>query len=1052
MTDTAPAAPLAGAHATGLTGSEALHLFALLTLFAASGFAGLIYESTWTRYLGLFLGHAALAQTLVLAIFMGGMALGAWLAGRYSVRATRLLLAYALVEAGIGLMALGFHPAYSGFVDLSYERVIPALDLPLAVALYKWAGAAALIALQSVLLGMTFPLLAAGLMRRHPRRRGRLLSLLYFVNSLGAALGVLASGFWLIDAWGLPGTLHIAGIINFCVAAGAALLAGRLRGESEAERALEDTSGGTSGGSAPGHRPRLLLLAALVTGLASFIYEVVWLRMLSLVLSSSSHAFELMLSAFILGLAAGGWWMRRRLDGLTDPVASLARVQLAMGALALLTLPVYKLSYAAMAYIVRLLPRDASGYDVFNVASHAISMAVMFPATFCAGMTLPLVTYGLLRQGAGERCIGAVYAWNTVGAIAGVFIAVHLGFPLFGLKGTLALGALLDIGLGLVLLYVLATRPLRFSARALAVTAPATAVAVLLMVALDPHQLASGVYRRGAVLDPAMEIRFHEDGKAASIDTIYYPQAGTLTVTTNGKPDASIMMHPERPPTSDQSTMVLAGLLPLALHPQARRVANIGLGSGLTAHALLADERLERVDTIEIEPAMVRASRGFGAEVGRTYQDPRSHIFIDDARSWFAARGARYDVIISEPSNPWVSGVAGLFSTEFYRHVRRYLADDGLLVQWFQLYETDTGLVASVLKAVQENFPDYELYAANALDLLIVARKGGLVGEPDDARLFGQPAVAAELRKVGVHSLDDLRLRRIAGRGLLEPLLRFFPEPANSDYYPFLDQRAARARFMGRTAAEFTRLRQAPLPVLDWLEGREVAAGGAAIFPDAYYPPAQALVAARAQAARLLVDAGAADSLPDGAMLKAAARQRLAYLRLLRGRCDPDLQLVIEQLLALAGETLPYLPRDEAVNLWRRLDQDICPGAAEDGRPVRDWLALFVALAGHRPAQVAELSGRLLEQPDNRAAGRQSFLLMARLLGQLGDGRPRAALQAWRRWSGGVFSRTRHDLPLLLLAAQASFRAARGDTVPGAAPLVEQKSLTIRENPDISKL
>ena len=1049
MSDNPPAAR-DGAHATALPGGEALRLFALLALFAASGFAGLIYESTWTRYLGLFLGHAALAQTLVLAIFMGGLALGAWLAGRYSVRASRLLLAYALVEAGIGLMALGFHPAYAGFVDLSYERVIPALGSSLTVALYKWVGAAALIVLQSVLLGMTFPLLAAGLVRRHPMRRGRLLSLLYFVNSLGAALGVLASGFWLIDAWGLPGTLRIAGLINLCVAAGAALLAGRLRDAHAAETVPADAPGGASAQAPPGRRPRLLLLAALVTGLASFIYEVVWLRMLSLVLSSSSHAFELMLSAFIFGLAAGGWWMRRRLDGLADPVASLARVQLAMGTLALLTLPVYKLSYAAMAFIVRLLPRDATGYDVFNVASHAIAMAVMFPATFCAGMTLPLVTYGLLRQGAGERSIGAVYAWNTVGAIAGVFIAVHLGFPLLGLKGTLGLGALLDIGLGLALLYALAARPLRVSARVLAVAAPVTAAAVLLTVALDPHQLASGVYRRGAVLDPAMEIRFHEDGKSASIDTIYYPEAGTLTVTTNGKPDASIMMRPERPPTSDQSTMVLAGLLPLALHPQARRVANIGLGSGLTAHALLADERLERVDTIEIEPAMVRASRGFGAEVRRTYEDPRSHIFIDDARSWFAARGARYDVIISEPSNPWVSGVAGLFSTEFYHHVRRYLADGGLLVQWFQLYETDTGLVASVLKAVQENFPDYELYAANALDLLIVARKGGPVGEPD-ARLFGQPAVAAELRKVGVHSLADLRLRRIAGRGLLEPLLRFFPEPANSDYYPFLDQRAARARFMGRTAAEFTRLRQAPLPVLAWLEGQAVAASGATVFPDAYYPPAQALVAARALAARLLAAAGAADTLPGGAELKAAARQRLAYLRLLRGRCDPDRQLAIEQLLALAGETLPYLPQAEAVQLWRRLERDICPGAKAES-PLRDWLALFVALAGHRPAQVAERSGRLLEQADNHAVGRRAFLLMAHLMGQLADGRPDAALQAWRRWSGGVFSRTRHDMPLLLLAAQASFRAARGDTAPNAPPRLEQKSLTVRENPDINNL
>jgi spermidine synthase len=243
-----------------------------LILFTASGFAGLIYESIWSHYLKLFLGHAAYAQTLVLAIFMGGMALGAWIASHFSSRWQRLLLGYAAIEAVIGVLALIFHDAFVGFIDISYHSIIPALGPSAAVEIYKWIGASALIITQSVLLGMTFPLMTAGLVRRYPDRPGATLAMLYFVNSLGAAVGVLASGFLLIDAIGLPGTIRVAGTINIIVAVIVTVIAGRWRDKFEPHivQQTENRQGA-----------RLLLLIALGTGAASFIYEVVWLRMLA---------------------------------------------------------------------------------------------------------------------------------------------------------------------------------------------------------------------------------------------------------------------------------------------------------------------------------------------------------------------------------------------------------------------------------------------------------------------------------------------------------------------------------------------------------------------------------------------------------------------------------------------------------------------------------------------------------------------------------------------------------------------------------------------------
>src|SRR5512139_1065469 len=187
-------------------------------LFAVSGFSGLIYESIWTHYLKLFLGHAAYAQTLVLAIFMGGMAIGSWVCSIWSLRWRNLLLGYALAEGIVGLIALAFHSVFVALLDISYDTVIPQMGSPVVVDAFKWVLSALLILPQSILLGMTFPLMSSGIVRRFPQRPGRSIAMLYFTNSIGAAIGVLASGFLLVRLFGLPGTIRIAGGINILLA------------------------------------------------------------------------------------------------------------------------------------------------------------------------------------------------------------------------------------------------------------------------------------------------------------------------------------------------------------------------------------------------------------------------------------------------------------------------------------------------------------------------------------------------------------------------------------------------------------------------------------------------------------------------------------------------------------------------------------------------------------------------------------------------------------------------------------------------------------------
>ncbi|MGH8765112.1 MAG: hypothetical protein ACRET8_05295, partial [Burkholderiales bacterium] len=275
------------------------------------------------------------------------------------------------------------------------------------------------------------------------------------------------------------------------------------------------------------------------------------------------------------------------------------------------------------------------------------------------GMTLPLITAALLRRGAGERAIGQVYAANTLGGIAGVVLAVHAGLPLLGLKGALIAGALVDAALGLALLYW-------FSARrgVLLATAGASAVAFLsagLAFELNPNKMTAGVFRHGD-LASSMDAKmlYKKDGKTATVHLVRYSDA--TSIRTNGKSDGSIVMNPDLERGSDEITMVLTGALPLALRPEAKTAALIGIGTGLTMHTLLQSLTVQNVETVEIEAAMAEAARGFAPRNSAAFADPRGHIYIDDAKTYFSAHQRRYDILISEPSNPWVSGVSSLFT------------------------------------------------------------------------------------------------------------------------------------------------------------------------------------------------------------------------------------------------------------------------------------------------------------------------------------------------------------------------------------------------------
>jgi len=814
----------------------------LTCLFVLSGAAGLIYESIWSRYLGLFVGHSAYAQVIVLVIFLGGMSAGAAIAARHSARLREPLLWYAGIEAVVGVLGLAFHVVFSAVTETAYHTIFPAVAGGALLVVVKWTLAALLILPQSILLGATFPLMSAGLLRRAARREadealatgvatsatgssGRVLGVLYFANSLGAAVGVLIAGFWLIQAVGLPGTLIVAATVNLVVALA---IYGALRAEREdddgdpasnvpAPAPLPDATGaGTYAGAGTSDLWRVMLSVACGTAIASFIYEIAWIRMLSLVLGSATHAFELMLSAFILGLALGAFWVRTRVDAFRDPIRTLGIVQFAMGVLAIATLGVYLHAFDWMAALIEAVDENASGYRIYNLARYGIALGVMLPATFCAGITLPLITRTLIGAGHGERAVGAVYAWNTLGSIVGVAFAALWLMPLVGLRVMLIVGGALDIALGLWLLWRRTAGTPAFRQTATLATAAGIAVVGMSIISpsFDPGILSSGVFRYGTVPERgARTIVFYEDGRTASVSVRLGSDSG-YSLATNGKPDASMSRYWfDEPPADslkeplkgDESTQVLLPLLTLAHAPHARQAAVIGHGSGLSTHFLLGSEEIDRLVTIDIEPEMVRASRLFMPANLRAYEDPRSHFAYDDAKSFFAASNRQFDLILSEPSNPWVSGVSGLFTDEFYQRVTRYLTPDGVFGQWLHLYEIEDALVLDVLAALHRNFRSYAVYLTNDVDVLVVASNAERLPDPDWS-VFRGTDIALDLARFAPLSDGALAGTLLLQRAELAPLVES-RVAANSDFHPTLDLGAERARFMRHSAHGFLGLR-----------------------------------------------------------------------------------------------------------------------------------------------------------------------------------------------------------------------------------------------------
>ena len=765
-------------------------------LFALSGFAGLIYEGSWARSLKLFLGPSSYGQVLTLCIYMGGLAIGSFVAGKMVEKVRRPLLGYAAVELAIGIGGVAYHPLYNlltgfffdsewvaglGFTGAEVAKVVLATGstLPIAIAV-----------------GMTFPFIAAGLMRKSGAEVS--LPMLYFTNSFGSAIGILVTSYMLIPELGNHVTLCVAASINFLLAMVFGFIGFMTsptreedeedlpfvgEGSAEREPLNEDYVAEHKLAMPP---KSMWFWIAGITGLTSFIYEIVWIRLLSLLMGSSSHSFDQMLSAFILGLAIGSAVSGKLLK--KDSLVVLSMAQILMAFFALCTLYFHKPFWGMMNEANQIFNPTNDGYVCWSLFKYALSVLWMVPTSFFAGMTLPLITIILTRAFRSEAPIGKVYGWNTVGSIIGSAGGGLLLLPLLQLKGALVLAAVLDFAIGFALLVIYRKR-FRYSVPFYVICA--FMILPSIFIGFDPHLITSGAFRAYKNLHPDEKI-IVRDGKTATIS--FHESEVHYYIKTNGKADASLGKNRENPIEGDELTQAATAFMPMAMKTEPYDAAMVGFGSGMGAHYLLADPLLKDFDCVEIEQEMMDLAKGFYPWNSRGYDDPRIHIYIDDAQTFFLTNRRKYDLMISVPSNPWVSGVASLFSHEFYTKMRRYIKPGGLWVQWIQTYEFNDQLFLNILKALDVAFPHVSLYKAPEEPDIIIIASDQPVFQKGIGRFSTDSALVKEFRRIHRDPEFFGEQNFLFTSKMVKSLLDGVAP--NSIFTPIVDNKAEEARFV----------------------------------------------------------------------------------------------------------------------------------------------------------------------------------------------------------------------------------------------------------------
>ena len=757
-------------------------VWAILLCFFASGVSGLVYQVVWVRELVLVFGATTFAVSTVLTAFMGGLALGSYYFGRRSETVKRPLRLYGLLEIGIGVYGLAVPLIFAALPSLYHFFWRWQLSF-FALSIVRFVFATLVLIVPTALMGATLPVLSS-FYARDIGRIGLRVGSLYALNTFGAVLGAAATGFVLIPALGMNAATTTAATMNILL--GVVALTVSRKAERTAHEFtpefVEDPPIKRKGSRSPeseSQRGQITIVIAgfAVSGFVALSYEVIWSRVLALIIGSSVYAFSIMLTTFLIGLAAGATFASRVVDRIHRPVRMFALIEVAVGATSLIGAYLFN----DLPYVFVQLYRwvDSSAFGLLLFARFLIASFVMIVPTFLLGALFPLVvriisSRKLVRTTG--RTVGDAYAANTVGAIVGSFASGFILVPWLGLLGSLRLCVALNFVVAAAAFSASARRPAGKRDHPKHINLSATlglaASVLLIMVAVlgdppwDPEVMSSAVYRYAPSLVNKSRQELFDFLKRGQGETVFYKEGITATVAVqrqgggrvlkvNGKPEAST--------AGDMPTQILIGALPLLVRGHTDDVLLIGLGSGVTLGSV-EQFPVKRVTCVELEPAVIEASRHFEDVNNHPLDDPRLRMISNDGRNFIYTTDEKFDVIVSEPSNPWVTGVANLFTLEYFKRGASRLRDDGLFSQWLQIYEMSPEDVRTLIATFRAAFPQVYLFRGAEGDLM-------LLGSKSDRRLdlsvlkshLEDQKSGAELKRIGTTRAADIISRFYLG-------------------------------------------------------------------------------------------------------------------------------------------------------------------------------------------------------------------------------------------------------------------------------------------------
>lgn len=768
-------------------------------LFFATGAVGLIYQIVWFKYLSLFLGNTTYAQMIVLSSFLGGLALGNYFIGKKIDNSQNPVRIYAWLELSIGVYCL-LYPIFSDFLGSIFISTASHLNVEsqnIIFILLRFIISSALLFIPTFAMGGTLPVLSKFFVDKVSTAQKKI-GWLYFLNSFGAVVGVILAGFFLIRKYGLDFTIYSAAIVNIGLGLIALLMSkyvniGKIKSESENEKNHINDDEFVS--------PKIVNLAIVtagISGMAALLYEMVWVRLLVNFLGSSTYAFSIMLAAFIAGISIGSFIVSKSFVNKFNRIKLLIFCQAAIAVGIVFSLFIYERLPYYFWIIASWFQKTDTTFNIFLSIEFLVCFGLMLIPTIFMGITLPTVV-DIVANSDNKigLSVGKVFSVNTLGTVIGVFVTGLVLLPAFGIKGSFQFGIVLNLLVALALLSYY--DPIRSVYKY--IISASFIVLFSLYITFSPAWnlsiMNSGVFRMLNKTPPetysefedlfsAMKVLYYKEGINANVAVIQKASETQRVLIINGKPDATNR--------ADMVTQIMLGQVPMMLHENPKNVFVIGFGSGTTIGTVLLHP-VEKVTCVEISTEVIEASDFFRDVNNNCLDDPRLNIVHEDAHTYLNLSKDKYDVIISEPSNPWIAGIGNLFSKEYFQLCSDKLKDNGIMVQWFHAYGSSDEVVQLVLNTFSSVFPHCQIWRGDSHDLIFVGSDKEIsLNENKFKNKFNIVTVKQNLELIGIRSpFTFLSTQLLSDKGTF---LLAREEPINSEKNPVLEFLAPRTQYL----------------------------------------------------------------------------------------------------------------------------------------------------------------------------------------------------------------------------------------------------------------